>query len=420
MNLKGKKLLVLTGCNGAIDIITYAKNKGVTTIATDYYEKSIVKDLADYKYNVSTVDIAGVKEIAISHKVDGITTGTSEASMFTILNITKELGLPFYSTKEQLELINDKKKFKDLLLANQVKVTPEVLTTNNIDSVDYDKIEYPVVVKPVDSAGRKGITFCNSFHEIKQALNYALSESRIRTAIIEKSLFGMEEVFFLYTIIDGRFSLSAAFDKYLYYESGKKIGLPILNMFPSKRINMFMKSTHHDIISAFKSIGIKNGVISVQCFTDEENFYVYEAGYRLGGEQMYFFTNEVNKINSLEMMVNFSLTGKMSENSSILDSDNPYFDRPCYQLNVPLTPGKIYRLNGVDKIKKMDGVLNITQLKYLGDIIKNDGTLGRLALRIHIVADDENQMKNKINKINDTLDIRDEFGNDMILEKKYL
>ena len=77
MNLKGKKLLVLTGCNGANDIIQYAKSMGVYTIATDYNKISPVKDMADVRYDVSTTDIDKLLEIALRHKIYGVTTGTS-------------------------------------------------------------------------------------------------------------------------------------------------------------------------------------------------------------------------------------------------------------------------------------------------------------------------------------------------------
>lgn len=74
----------------------------------------------------------------------------------------------------------------------------------------------------------------------------------------------------------------------------------------------------------------------------------------------------------------------------------------------------------MDKIERMNGVLNITQLHFLGDTIKNDGTLSRLCLRIHITANSYDEMKNSINTINDTIIIEDENGRDMILERKYL
>lgn len=77
-----------------------------------------------------------------------------------------------------MEAINDKKKFKDLLLSYGIDVTPEVVLSPNPSLEEINKIEYPVVVKPVDSAGRKGISLCRKAVEFPEAYNYALKYSR--------------------------------------------------------------------------------------------------------------------------------------------------------------------------------------------------------------------------------------------------
>lgn len=96
---------------------------------------------------------------------------------------------------------------------------------------------------------------------------------------------------FIYTIIDGEFSVSCSFDKHLHYENGALIGLPIANLFPSKRTERFLHTVHPKLVKALSAIGVNNGTMSIQCFTDEDRFYVYEAGFRLGGEQSYILQN---------------------------------------------------------------------------------------------------------------------------------
>ena len=338
--------------------------------------------------------------------------------MYSILEFSKRINIPFYATEEQLEKINDKKQFKDILVKFGVDVTEEVVVDPSLDKNKLMTIKFPVVVKPVDSSGRKGISYCRNVEELIKAYNYALSESRSKRVIVEKCLLGLPEVFFNYTVIDGQFSLSGAFDKYyLHYENNALIGLPILNSFPSKRIQVFLDTAHTNIISTFKALGIKNGTISVQCFTDEEKFYVYEAGYRLGGGQMYIFTDYFNNINPMKMMVNYALSGKMTDDVNEIKDDNPFFSKPCCQLNVPLKPGIITKLEGVETIRSIKGVLNITQVHKKGDLIKQDGTLGRLCLRIHIVGENWHDLKDIIDKINENLIIEDENGNDMFLER---
>jgi carbamoylphosphate synthase large subunit len=417
MDLKGKKLIVLTGCNGANDILEYAKKMGVYTIATDYNELSPVKDMADCRYNISTTDVDAIYEIAKNHKVDGLTTGTSEASMFSILHLSKRLNLPFYATEEQLATLNNKKKFKELLNNFDIPVPKEYIINGRSETGVIDNIEYPIIVKPVDSSGAKGISVCREEKELNYALDYALKHSRSKQVLIEKYMKGLPEAFFNYTIIDGQFSLSCAFDIYRNYELNDLLGLPVAYLFPSKKLQSFINTIHPKIISALKSIGIKNGTMSIQCFVDGDNFYVFEAGYRLGGAQMYIFTNELTGINTMEMMVNYALIGKMTDDPDMLAKDNPFFERPCCQLNIPLLPGKIARLDGIEEIKKINGILNVTEVRKKGDLIESDCTTNQLSLRIHMVADSKKDLSRTIDEVNSRLFIEDEKGNDMFLER---
>ena len=95
---------------------------------------------------------------------------------------------------------------------------------------------------------------------------------------------------------------------------------------------------------AFKDAGLQNGAINIQCFTDGKHFYFYEAGYRLGGEQMYFFTEELTGINVCKLLVNQALTGKMADSSDELKKDNPFFKKPCLSYYIPLKSGIISQI----------------------------------------------------------------------------
>lgn len=412
MELGNKKLLVLTGCNGAEDIIRYAKTKGVFVIATDFYKESEVKKLADVSYSISTTDIDGIEKLAKKYNVNGITTGTSESSMFTIMKVTEKLGLPFYTNEEQIELINDKKRFKELLKANDVGVTPEF--------EDYSNIIYPVIIKPVDSSGSKGISIATNNCEFKESLSYALKNSRSKKVIVEKYLQGYPEVFFNYTIVDGEFSLSCSFDNNKVFIGEGFSGLPTINIYPSKRTKLFIEKANSKIINTFKSIGLRNGVIAVQTFFDGSDFLVYEAGYRLGGTQSYILINENNGINHMEMMVNFALTGKMIQDKTVLNNENPFFKKPSCQLNIPLKAGKISSIEGVNNIRYIQDVVNITQVRNVGDEILNNGTTSQLVLRIHIVSDSLSKLADVIDDVLNMLKVFDLDGNDMVIDRNKL
>jgi hypothetical protein len=408
-----KRLLVLTGCNGDVDIINFAKNKGIEVFATDFNKVSVAKDLADFRFNVSTTDIPKLINIVDTYKINGITTGTSESSMCSILTLSELRDIPFYTSRKQLEIINDKKKFKDHLIAYGVPVTPEY---HNVQ-----KVQFPAIVKPVDSSGSKGISICENKTELEHAIKFALQYSRTGKYIIEKCVSEYPEVFFNYTIVDGEFSLSCAFDNYKNRAINGFAGDAIFNIYPSKRLNLFKANAENNLLEALRAIGLRNGVISIQTFFDGNQFMVYEAGYRLGGTQSYIFTDYINNVNHMHMMVHFALYGKMLNSKSDLEKDNAYFKQPCCQKNISIGSGVIREIVGLDEIQKIAGVLNITQNAKKGDKVYLEPFKRKLSHRIHITANTHSEI-NEINEIiNSLLRVIDTSGNDMILEKnKYI
>ena len=169
--------------------------------------------------------------------------------------------------------------------------------------------------------------------------------------------------------------------------------------------------------AAFKDVGLQNGAINLQCFTDGTDFYFYEAGYRLGGEQMYFFTEQLTGINVLKLIVNQALTGRMADSPDYLKKDDPFFKKPCLSYYIPLNPGTITKIDGLENIKRFPGVLNITQFNHIGDDIVRDGSLSQVCLRMHLMKDTVEDLAKLVDDVNATLHILDENGNDMMLEK---
>jgi biotin carboxylase len=278
------------------------------------------------------------------------------------------------------------------------------------------EILFPAVIKPTDSSGCKGFSICHHASELEKCKQYALRFSRSGEIVIEKYLKNRPEIFFHYTIVDGEFSLSCGFENHKIFQGNALAGLPIFK-FPTSYLSRFIEDVHPKIVTALKSIGIRNGVFVVQTFFDEDRFYVFEAGFRLGGGQMYWLINAINGVNQLEMMVNFALTGVMSEKHDVLQKDSPFLSEPCCQYNILVKSGTISTITGLDQIRALTGVVNVTEVRKVGDVIEANGTTSQLVVRIHLVARSMNTLSGVIEQINKLLHIKDEFEHDMILHR---
>jgi biotin carboxylase len=412
MDLKGKKLLLLGSSTSTVEIINYAKEMGVYTIVADYLNESPAKAVADESLLISTAEIYKLASIVKEMKIDAVFAGASEFNIESAMKVCKLTEIYFYATEEQFRLITNKKNFKQLCRRHGIPVINEYNLDNSFSIRDLECIKYPVLIKPADSSSGLGITICYNEIELKEGYLRAQSYSKSRTAIIEDYLENMMDIDVYYTVQDGYFSLSAMVDRYLTYEQDKLTPLPIGYIFPSIHLDKYIERYHSKVIKMFESIGIKNGIFDIGGYTNGEEFFFYEASYRIWGSKTELFIEKNNGINVLKMMVNLSLTGKMI-GWDVKKHDNPYFKQHCCCMLFPVLPGKVERIDGLDEIKKMPEVFNITNMHNVGDTIELSGSLRQLLLRIYLCANDKEKLIAAINKINSLLRITSVEGKDM-------
>ena len=142
---------------------------------------------------------------------------------------------------------------------------------------------------------------------------------------------------------------------------------------------------------------------------------MFEAGFRMGGGQNYIFSQYQNGTNSLEYMINYALTGSMN-NTPVADKDNAKFRHPCCNYYVGLKAGVIAQMNGVDDVRNLDGVLNVTVMCREGEEILETNALERICLRIHVVGETPEKLAQTLVKISETLKIISTEGKEMQLE----
>lgn len=405
-----KKLLIIGATPYFIEVIKKVKAQDIYTIVTDYTPNAPAKRFADLSYDISTTDIEAVLNIARENKVDGVFVGWSDANLYTAQKICEIMGLPFYATKEQLDYTTNKNLFKQLCRENNVPIVQEY----NVDSgLMREGLEYPVIVKPVDNGGSRGISICLNESELITGKNKALRFSRSHQIIVEKYMVG-DEVVIYYTVQDGKISLSAMCDRYTNKEQSGVAQLPTAYVFPSKHLKSYVKSVDPQIKNMFKSIGIKNGVIFIQSFVQDSDFYIYEMGYRLNGAQEFKIISEVNNINSLDMMISFSLTGKMS-GWDVETFDNPFFEKYCCKLSLLIKPGTIDSIEGIAQILEMPEVIDVKPMYEEGASITSIGTLSQIVLRVFIVADSKQSLADVINRVYDSVQVLDVNGGNMLM-----
>lgn len=414
-DMSGKRLLIMGGVKLACNIVNTAKKMGIYTIVTDYLEESPAKKIADESFMVSTTDVDAVVQLTKDIKADGVFTSYVDSILPYYQQVCEKAGFPFYATKEQIQITTDKQKFKQLCQENGLPVIYQYRLDSDFNSEDLDRIMYPVVTKPVDSSGSRGISICWNQGELIVNYEKALAFSKSKKVIVEKYMTG-DEVVMYYTIQDGYVSLSAMCDRYTTKEQTGLAQLPTAYIFPSKYLERFQSIDDENIRKMFRSIGMKNGVIFVQSFIQDGRVCLYEMGYRFAGAQGDRIISAINGIDTMEMMIRYALTGNMG-GWELKKFDDPNFKKWACKLSPLANTGTIHKIVGLDEIAALPEVIDIIPMKDEGDTITDYGTLDQIVMRIFIVTELKYDLALAINKIYQTLKMLDSDGNNMLLEE---
>ncbi len=419
MNLEGKKLLFLDGSSLAACAVLRAKEMGIKTIVANFYpeEKSPAKLIADEQWMVDFSQIDEMVKLIKDNHIDGIFVGWTDSHLPFYAEICEKAGLPCCGNLEQFDILsNDKRKFKELCIKYGVP-TPDVYDISiDFNREDLDKIVYPVMVKPADGSGGRGIMKCNNEEELISYYKELYESSPSKKIVCERYMQSENEIFIHYTVQDGYCSLSSSFLKYKVDEEKSKAASCLFHMFSPKFLDEYKKTTEPAVIKMVQDLGIKYGNVMFQGFEENGKLYFHESGLRMGGEQFYVFAEKLNGISSLEMMIEFALTGKMMRYDA-KTQDNYKFSKYCCNYYIPLKPGRISKIEGVEEINAMPQLLQNRQFKFVGDEISSTSSLDRVIFRLHVMDDTKDAFAKTLCKISETVKILDENGNDMQLQK---
>ncbi len=187
--MKQKTILLLGGSAQQVVAIQAAKELGYRTVLCDYLSDNPGQYTADKYYNKSTTDVEAVYEIAKSEKADGILAYASDPAAFPAAIVAERLGLPTNPAKS-VEILGLKYPWRRFLHDNGF-ACPKVYSFNPTTSIaeiqeNTKDFTFPLVVKPTDSSGSKGVTMLEDWRGIERAVAWADTYSRNKVLLVEE------------------------------------------------------------------------------------------------------------------------------------------------------------------------------------------------------------------------------------------
>ena len=210
-----KKLMILGGARYILPVIEKAHEMGVYVITCDYLPDNIAHKYSDEYLNISIVDKEAVLAGAQKAKIDGIMSFACDPGVVTAAYVAEKMGLPFAGSYESVSILQNKDKFRAFLEKNGFTVPASGgYRTLGEALADLDKFTFPVIVKPVDSAGSKGVSRVDDKKDlapsVEFALKYSIDGRFIIEDFIEKKGFSSDSDSFT---VDGKFKFLSFSDQ---------------------------------------------------------------------------------------------------------------------------------------------------------------------------------------------------------------
>lgn len=280
--------MILGGSRYVLPVIEAAHKLGIYVITCDYLPDNIAHKYSDKYYNISIIDKDAVLAAARKLAIDGIMSFACDPGVVTAAYVAEKMSLPSCGSYEAVSILQNKARFRRFLFENGFNV-PKAYCYQSIDAAlkDGDKFEYPVIVKPVDSAGSKGVSMVESSAFLENAARYAFSFSIKQEIIIEDFLarvgFSSDTDCFS---VDGRLAF-VSFNCQRFDETCDNPYVPAAYSWPSSLPNEVEMELTEDIQRIIGLLGLKSSIYNVETrLAQNGKPYIMEISPRGGGNRL--------------------------------------------------------------------------------------------------------------------------------------
>lgn len=279
-NNEMKKLAILGASYLQKPLIEKAKEMGIEThcFAWDN-DLAVCKNISDFFYPISVLEkeqlLVKCKEIGI----DGITTIATDICVPTIAFIAENLNLISNSYKSSIIATN---KAKMRLAFEDANVnSPKSICLENTKLINELNLSFPLIVKPTDRSGSRGVSKVYNEIELKNAIDRGLEESLENKVVIEEFIEGVE-VSVESISWQGNHHILVITDK---VTTGEPYFVELAHHQPSALSNEIQEKIKSETLKALNALEVKFGASHSEFkITNEGKVYAIEVGARMGGD----------------------------------------------------------------------------------------------------------------------------------------
>ncbi|WP_269920194.1 ATP-grasp domain-containing protein [Caldifermentibacillus hisashii] len=290
-----------------MDAIIELKKMGYETYACAMAKDGPGADVVDHFCEINILDIEGIINYIKENQISLVYSVGSDLAIPVASSISEKLKLPYFVSEKTARICNNKDLMRETLGDEFVGNVKFQVITNEKDKLN---LEFPVIVKPADSQGQRGVKLVGNLEEYLEAYRLAKKYSRSGLVIVEQYISGPEISVNGY-LVEGNLQFIVASDRETWPEY---TGLIHKHIVPSVNLSSQSLIELRSIIeSACNKLEIYNGPVYAQMKLEKDKPYIIEITPRLDGCHMWALLQYSTGINLLRLTFQHLLTSDLSE-----------------------------------------------------------------------------------------------------------
>jgi biotin carboxylase len=399
-------LHMLGGGPAQISAIKRSREKGLKVLVSDFNRSAPGFSQADYQSFASTFDEEAVYCDAKETGSDCIMTTGTDQPVLTAARVSRKLGLPYFLTAEQALVVTNKKVMKRAFRESRIPTMNFVIIKEDFLDTELSSLSFPLVIKPLDSQGQRGVLKVENIHEIRDNFAMVLSFSK-ESEILAEEYYVSNELTISGWVENGAAKILMITDR-VTVDNGPHLGVCVSHRYPS------LCHDREDELKGLvqkitKMIGLDKGPLYFQILSGEKGFRVNEIACRLGGAYEDEFIPYMTGIPLLDIMIDMT---SGAEYTLIRQRDiDKSLDGKFLSLQMFFSrPGVLYRQSGMDKVCSIDGILNGRFLLEEGTLIESRENSTQRAGYFIVTGSSPEQINKRIEKAYNFLKMEDSAG----------
>ena len=403
-----------------VNAIRKAKDKGHTVIVSDYLSNPPGSQWADYFEQVSTFDIEANIEVARKYEVDRVFTIGTDQPVYTAACVAEACQLPHIVTEWSALRATNKKFMKQVFDNNNIPGSKyRLLDRSDLNNWTelYKKLstlQFPVVVKPLDSQGQRGIYKIPVLKpNIVEFMNDTFSYTRCDEIIVEEFFTG-DEITVSAWVHGDEFKILMVTDRPLI-NIEPHLGTPDGHIYPSIYWSSHKNVIEEIIKQIIVAFRITGGPLYVQMMINQNSVQVVEIALRIGGGHEEELIPLVTGLDALELFIE-EISNNDLDFSTVPLIDPENITRSAMVKFIVAEPGIVSFCKELSSVKAMPGVINAgfynPNMEKIEELINSTRRIGYLIVEGETAQDVQDKVRSAYRQI----EIIDNRGKNLVVD----